>query len=83
MGRARQLRRGAVEFGARVRHHRSRHGWSQMELATRAGFHFTYVSDIENGKRNVTLETILRLAAALEVNPGGLIDGLTADPGQP
>jgi len=78
MGRARRLRPGAVEFGIRVRERREGHGWSQMELASRAGFHFTYVSDVELGKRNVTLETILRLAEALSVNPGKLVDSLKA-----
>lgn len=32
------------------------------------------ISKIENGKRNLTLTTILRIANALEVNPQDLLD---------
>jgi len=41
---------------------------SQEKLAERAGLHRTYVSDIERGARNVSLESIKRLALALEVS---------------
>ncbi|HEX4265335.1 MAG TPA: response regulator [Verrucomicrobiae bacterium] len=55
------------QFGAAVRLHRDRLGISQEELAGRAGLHRTYISDVERGARNVSLESILRLAGALEV----------------
>jgi two-component system, response regulator len=42
-------------------------GISQEELAGRAGLHRTYISDVERGARNVSLESIHRLATALEV----------------
>lgn len=54
-------------FGAAVRQRRSRLGISQEELAGRAGLHRTYISDVERGARNVSLESIQRLAAALDV----------------
>ena len=54
-------------FGAAVRQRRGRLGISQEELAGRAGLHRTYISDVERGARNVSLESIHRLAAALEV----------------
>jgi two-component system response regulator len=56
------------EFGAAVRFRRDRLGISQEELAGRAGLHRTYISDVERGARNVSLESIHRLAAALEVS---------------
>jgi two-component system response regulator len=54
-------------FGAAVRHRRDYLGISQEELAGRAGLHRTYISDVERGARNVSLESIYRLATALEV----------------
>jgi two-component system response regulator len=55
------------QFGAAVRLRRDSLGISQEELAGRAGLHRTYISDVERGARNVSLESIHRLAAALEV----------------
>jgi two-component system, response regulator len=59
-------------FGRSVRTWRSRRGISQEELAGRAGLHRTYVSDIERGARNVSLESIEKLARALEVSAATL-----------
>src|SRR4051812_44795585 len=56
-------------FGTRLLAVRTARGLSQMELSLRADRHFTFVSGIERGKRNVTLLTILFLAEALQVNP--------------
>ena len=47
-----------------------------MELAERIGLHFTFVSSVERGERNVSLQSLLRLADGLEVNAGSLIEGL-------
>jgi CheY-like chemotaxis protein/DNA-binding XRE family transcriptional regulator len=55
------------QFGAAVRHYRDQLGISQEELAGRAGLHRTYISDVERGARNVSLESISRLAEALEI----------------
>ena len=55
-------------FGHAVRHLRNRLGITQEELAGRAGLHRTYVADIERGARNVSLESIDKLAAALEIS---------------
>ncbi len=41
-------------------------GISQEELAGRAGLHRTYVCDVESGRRNISLESIEKLARALE-----------------
>lgn len=54
-------------FGAAVRSRRDHLGISQEELAGRAGLHRTYISDVERGARNVSLESINRLATALEM----------------
>ncbi|MGH2957600.1 MAG: helix-turn-helix domain-containing protein [Solirubrobacterales bacterium] len=61
-----------LAFGQTVRAHRTRRHISQEELAARSGLHRTYVSGIERGERNLSLESILKLAEGLEVNPGEL-----------
>jgi transcriptional regulator with XRE-family HTH domain len=66
----------ASTFGQRVRNRRLELGLSQESLAERAGLHRTYVGSLERGERNVALLNILRLAAALELDPAHLVGGL-------
>jgi CheY-like chemotaxis protein len=47
-------------------------GISQEELGGRAGLHRTYICDIERGARNVSLESIEKLARALEITTATL-----------
>ena len=56
----------AVRFGQAVRRLWLEQKISQEELAERCNLHRTYISDIELGKRNVSLENIERIATALE-----------------
>jgi transcriptional regulator with XRE-family HTH domain len=53
---------------------RRQKGWSQEAFAYEAGIHRTYVSDLERGARNPTLTVVDKLAAALGVTPGRLLD---------
>lgn len=55
------------EFGLRVKSLRKNNGMSQNELAEKSGLNRPYISGIEQGKRNVSLEVIEKLAEALEV----------------
>ena len=48
-----------TRYGQAVRKIRLERGISQEELADRCGLHRTYISDIELGKRNLSLENIL------------------------
>ena len=63
-----------VKFGEIIRKLRLRRGMSQESLAELAELHRNYVGGIERGERNVSLKNILKLAAALRVKPGRLLD---------
>jgi CheY-like chemotaxis protein len=54
-------------FGKAIRHQRTEQGISQEELAGRAGLHRTYISDVERGARNPSLESIEKIASALNM----------------
>ena len=56
-----------IKFGKRVRELRKERGWSQEEFADRCGLDRTYVSGIERGVRNPTLEVIGMISSGLNV----------------
>lgn len=60
-------------LGENVRRLRERRGWTQDQLAEQAGLHYTYVSGIERGRRNVTIDVLARIASALRVRPPDLL----------
>ena len=64
-------------FGQRVRARRGELGLSQEGLADIAGLHWTFVGQVERGRRNLSLHNLLKLAEALEIDPGKLVTGLT------
>lgn len=63
-------------FGKAIRALREERGYSQEELAERAGLHRNYVGGVERGERNVALENIVKLASALSVRTRDLFDSL-------
>ncbi len=77
------------EFGSVIRSKRTRLGLSQGTLAERANLHRTYVTDIERGTRNLTLENISKLAGAFglpisQLFPAtSLLDGTNGSVGAP
>jgi transcriptional regulator with XRE-family HTH domain len=65
-----------VGFGEKVRQLRKKKGLTQEELAALSDLHPTYISGIERGKRNVSLENIQKLAKALGISLSELVRGL-------
>lgn len=65
-----------VAFGARVRARRKELGMTQEKLADGCGLHWTYLGQIERGRRNIGLLNIIRIAAALGTTPAALVDGI-------
>lgn len=62
-------------FARAVKSQRDRLGLSQEKLAERANLHRTYISDVERGARNLSLESISRLARALDTSISALFAG--------
>lgn len=66
----------ALELGRRVRTRRQEMGLSLERLAEGSALHWSYIGQVERGKPNLTLHSLLRLASALGVDPGDLVAGL-------
>jgi transcriptional regulator with XRE-family HTH domain len=64
-----------VQFGRNLALARSRADLTQEDLYRRCGMHPTEISRVENGRINVKIKTVGRLAQALGVTPGQLLDG--------
>jgi transcriptional regulator with XRE-family HTH domain len=62
-----------AEFGSKIRSRRVEMGFTQEELAEKAGLHPTYVGSVERGERNIALENIIALARALKCSPKELV----------
>lgn len=62
------------KVGGRIKALRDTRGWSQETLATRSGVNRVYLSGIERGIRNFTILHLTKLARALKVTPGALLD---------
>jgi transcriptional regulator with XRE-family HTH domain len=64
-----------IPFGENILLWRLHRSLSQEQLARLSGLPRPNVSDIEKGKRDVTLSTVRSLAKALDVPPGTLVNG--------
>lgn len=60
--------------GSRIRDYRKSKGLSQDQLGEMCDFHFSYIGGVERGERNISLENIGKIAAALDVEPKLLFD---------
>ena len=60
-------------LGANVRRLRERRGWTQHQLSDASSLHVTYISGVERGRRNITLDVVGRLAEALGVDACDLL----------
>lgn len=56
------------KVGQRIKELRHELGLSQEALGNKAGVDRTYVTDVENGRRNVSVEVLEKLIKALEVS---------------
>ncbi|HVQ58784.1 MAG TPA: helix-turn-helix transcriptional regulator [Solirubrobacterales bacterium] len=69
-----------MRFGANLNTVRRASGISQERLAIKAGLHRTEIGLLEHGRRVPRIDTVAKLARALDVGPGELLIGITANP---
>lgn len=70
-----------VRVGLNLQNARRQRGLSQEELAHLASVHQTYLSGVERGKRNPTIEVLDRIAAVLGIDIEQLVR--RREPGNP
>ncbi len=69
------MKLSARELVARnIRELRQERGWSQDELAARAGLHRTYIGTIERAEQSITVDSMEKLAASLNVKVSRLLE---------
>jgi transcriptional regulator with XRE-family HTH domain len=71
----------AARFAANLRRCRERADFSQEGLAARASMHRTAIGLLEKGARMPRIDTLVKLATALEIEPSVLMDGISWTPG--
>ena len=64
----------AKTIGNRLRNYRLQKGFSQEKLAEIAGCHTTYIGQLERGEKNATIESIEKIASALQVSLSQLFE---------
>lgn len=61
-------------FGQVLQRLRNEKGLSQEDLGFESGYHRTYISLLERGKKSPSLKTIFQLATALDVEPAKIME---------
>lgn len=73
--------RAVDQLGMRIRFLRKEIGWSQEDLALESGVNKNYICDLENGRRNPSLEILEKIANALKITLSELFRGIETIPG--
>jgi transcriptional regulator with XRE-family HTH domain len=71
----------AAQFGKNLTRLRRRADLSQEELSFRASLHRTEIGLLERGARIPRIDTLAKLAGALDIAPADLLDGIEWQPG--
>jgi len=66
-------RKYLLKIGDNIRSARKRRGYSQEEFADIAGFSRSYYTEIETGKRNISILNLIKIIEALNVDPDEII----------
>jgi transcriptional regulator with XRE-family HTH domain len=63
-------------IGANIRAARKEKEWSQEKLGVRAKMDSTYLSELERGKVNVSIDTLMKIAKAMRIPFSELVKGM-------
>ena len=63
-------------LGKRIAHLRKTRGLTQLELSVDSGLSQSFLCDLEAGRRNPSVETLERIAVALNVSLSVLLEGV-------
>jgi transcriptional regulator with XRE-family HTH domain len=69
-------KRYLLKIGENIREIRKQRGYSQEEFADIAGFSRSYYTEIETGKRNISVLNLVKIIEALKVEPSEIIGSL-------
>lgn len=58
------------QLGLNIKVERVKKQMTQEDIADAAGLDRSYISDVENGKRNISAFNLFKIAKALGINPG-------------
>jgi transcriptional regulator with XRE-family HTH domain len=62
-----------VRFGKRLRKLRESRGWTQVYMAEHVGIDRSFISDLENGKKEICLRNLELIAAAFDMTVSQLM----------
>lgn len=68
--------KAVIQLGMRIRYLRSLRKWSQEDLALEANINRNYICDLENGRRNPSLEILERISDAFGITLSELFRGI-------
>jgi len=68
--------KAVIQLGMRIRYLRSLRKWSQEDLALEADVNKNYICDLENGRRNPSLEILERISDAFGITLSELFRGI-------
>ncbi len=69
------------QLGMRIKFLRKERGWSQEDLALEANVNKNYICDLENGRRNPSLDILERISNAFGIPLSVLFKGIETIPG--
>ena len=67
-----------VKLGEKIADLRKRRGLTQEDLAGLADMDRSFISEIENGHKNLSVTSLIRIAEVLNERPGKLLDAALA-----
>lgn len=65
-----------IRFGKRIRTLRKKKGWTQVYMAEHVGIDRSFISDLENGKKEICIRNLEVIARAFGISPAQLLSRL-------